>query len=254
MSLYLCEILIVLLALCFWMTRVYSRRGLTGAGRPIEAEDGRRTREARRSAGAFLRALLSNPRSVGACCPSSPRLARAVAEAVDATSGLVVELGGGTGALTSALLARGVPPQRLIVVERDPILARHLRDRFRGIRVIRGDAVELARLLAHEEGGARAATVVSSLPMISLSQDDVRAIGAQICAVLERGGVLVQYTYQIALGHTRVPGCFELVANRRVWVNLPPARVEVYRHRDATHGRNAAPCALAHGHGPSGPG
>ncbi|MBK6453167.1 MAG: hypothetical protein IPF84_11850 [Proteobacteria bacterium] len=59
----------------------------------------------------------------------------------------------GTGAITSALLARGLPPDRLIVVERDPILARHLRETFRGVSVIRGDAVELARLLAHDEGG-----------------------------------------------------------------------------------------------------
>lgn len=227
-----CDALAVLLASCFWMARVYSRPGLTAASRLIEAEDCCDRREARRSAGAFMRALLSNPRAVGACCPSSPRLARAVAAAVDASTGLVVELGGGTGAITSALLARGVPPDRLVVVERDPSLARHLRERFRGVSVIRGDAVELARLLAHEDGGARAATVVSSLPMISLSRDEVRAIGAQICAVLEHGGVLVQYTYQIALGHARVPGCFDLVAESRVWVNLPPARVEVYRHRD----------------------
>jgi phospholipid N-methyltransferase len=219
------------------MARVYSRPGLTAASCLIEAEDCCDRREPwRRSAGVFMRALLSNPRSVGACCPSSPRLARAVAAAVDVSTGLVVELGGGTGAITSALLMRGVPPDRLVVVERDPILARHLQERFRGVSVIRGDAVELARLLAHEEGRGPAATVVSSLPMISLSRDEVRTIGAQICAVLERGGVLVQYTYQIALGHARVPGCCDLVAKSRVWVNLPPARVEVYRHSDCHAG------------------
>lgn len=227
-----CDALAVLLASCFWMARVRARPGLTAASRRNEAEQCCDRREARRSSGAFMRAWLSNPRSVGACCPSSPRLARAVAAAVDASAGLVVELGGGTGAITSALLARGVPPDRLIVVERDPILARHLQESFRGVRVVCGDAVELARLLAHQEGGAPAATVVSSLPMISLSREEVRAIGAQICAVLESGGFLVQYTYQIALGHARVPGCLDLVAARRVWVNLPPARVEVYRHRD----------------------
>lgn len=231
MFLHLCEALTVLLVLCFWMVRIHSRPGLTAAVRLIEARDCCDRREARRSASAFVRALLSNPRAVGACCPSSPRLARAVAAAVDDSTGLVVELGGGTGAITSALLARGVPPDRLIVVERDPILARHLQERFRGISVIRGDAAELAQLLSDDDGRETAATVVSSLPMISLSRDDVRAIGAQICAVLERGGVLVQYTYQIGFGHARVPGCFELVEQRRVWANLPPARVEAYRHR-----------------------
>ena len=185
------------------------------------------------SAAAFARALLRNPLAVGAFCPSSAQLAGAIAAAVDLSAdGLVIELGGGTGAITSALLARGVPPERLVVIERDPTLARHLGQRFRAVRVIAGDACELAKLLARHAGGAQATTVVSSLPMISLSKNEVRAIGTQICAVLARGGSLVQYTYQMALGHARVPGCLELVATDRVWINLPPARVEVYRHRD----------------------
>jgi phospholipid N-methyltransferase len=229
----LCTVLTILLALFALLAVSHARPGMATSSLPSDANRRRGGREPRPSAGVFVRALLSNPRAVGACCPSSPRLARAVAAAVDASAaGLVVELGGGTGAITSALLARGVPPERLVVVERDPALARHLKERFRGVSVIGGDAVELARLLAHQHGEPRAATVVSSLPMISLSTAEVREIGAQICAVLERGGSLVQYTYQIALGHARVPGCLKLVASDRVWINLPPARVEVYRHLD----------------------
>lgn len=227
----LCTIFAVPLVLVL-LARSHARMSVASGSLRSDAIPHRRGREWQPSASVFVRALLSNPRAVGACCPSSPRLARAVAAAVDASAdGLVVELGGGTGAITSALLARGVPPERLVVVERDPSLARHLEERFRGVSVIGGDAVELAALLARQDREARAATVVSSLPMISLSNDEVRAIGAQICAVLERGGSLVQYTYQIALGHARVPGCLELVASNRVWINLPPARVEVYRHR-----------------------
>lgn len=229
-----CTVLAVLLALFALM--------LASPGR-LQAEANRndaKRRAARHPSGSepahtvtFARALLTNPRAVGACCPSSARLARAVAAAVDpAAGGLVVELGGGTGVITAALLARGVPPERLVVVERDPLLARHLEKHFGALQVIAGDARELASLLERHGAGTRAATVVSSLPMISLSSDEVRAIGAEISAVLERGGVLVQYTYQVALSHARVPACLELVASSRVWLNLPPARVEVYRHRD----------------------
>lgn len=233
MLLTLCTVLAVLLALFALLAGSHARLGMATANLVNEAIRRRAARGLRPSVSVFVRALLTNPRAVGACCPSSPRLARAVAAAVDASAaGLVVELGGGTGAITAALLARGVPPERLVVVERDPLLARHLGERFRGVRVIDGDAAELTSLLVREDGAARAATVVSSLPMISLSRDEVRAIGAQICNVLERGGSLVQYTYQIALRHARVPGCLELVASDRVWINLPPARVEVYRHRD----------------------
>ena len=54
----------------------------------------------------------------------------------------VVEIGGGLGILTSALLRRGL--DRLTVVERDPRLAAFLRKRFGdGIRLIVGDALRI---------------------------------------------------------------------------------------------------------------
>lgn len=230
-----CITLAILCAL-FAALLLRSRSGwmpeLADLGEADERHETRGTRGEPRHAGVFVRALLANPRAVGACCPSSPRLARAVAAAVDVSGdGLVIELGGGTGAITAALLARGVPRERLVVVERDPRLARHLEKRFGSLKVIGGDASELATLLAQHGLAARGATIVSSLPMISLSGEQVRAIGAQMCAVLPPQGSLVQYTYQLALGHARVPACLELAASHRVWFNLPPARVEVYRHR-----------------------
>ena len=42
--------------------------------------------------------------------------------------------------------------------------------------------------------------------------------------MLERGGVLVQYTYQIALGHVRGPRFFGLDKQSFNPGNLPPAR------------------------------
>ena len=57
----------------------------------------------------FLRELMVRPGMMGAVCASSPRLAARMAALVDpALGGLVVELGGGTGAITAALLARGL--------------------------------------------------------------------------------------------------------------------------------------------------
>ena len=64
----------------------------------------------------FSRALLTNPRTVGAVCPSSSRLARAIANQVmlPGKDELILELGGGTGMVTSALLRRGVEPSKLV--------------------------------------------------------------------------------------------------------------------------------------------
>lgn len=70
-----------------------------------------------------------------------PFVADAEAALLDAAPGTsVVEIGGGLGILTEALLRRGVEP--LSVVERDARLASHLRARFpREVRVIEGDAL-----------------------------------------------------------------------------------------------------------------
>ena len=75
----------------------------------------------------FLRELMAQPGSVGAICASSPRLAMRMAEQVDpSTRGLVVELGGGTGVISSALLARGVAPERLVIIEQSEALAKFI--------------------------------------------------------------------------------------------------------------------------------
>ena len=59
----------------------------------------------------FTREIWANPRAMGAACPSAPSLASHMASHVPLDrDGLVVELGGGTGAVTAALLKHGVPP------------------------------------------------------------------------------------------------------------------------------------------------
>jgi 16S rRNA (adenine1518-N6/adenine1519-N6)-dimethyltransferase len=64
----------------------------------------------------------------------------------------VVEVGGGLGILTAALLRRGVEP--LTVIERDPRLATYLRSTFGSrIRVLEGDALTLDLPLADGVAG-----------------------------------------------------------------------------------------------------
>jgi phospholipid N-methyltransferase len=48
--------------------------------------------------------------------PSSSDLARAMASALPETGGMIVELGGGTGAITAALLERGVLPEDILII------------------------------------------------------------------------------------------------------------------------------------------
>ena len=117
----------------------------------------------------FLRGLVANPRSVGAVAPSSIWLARAVAAQVDLNQpGPILELGPGTGAITEAILKRGISPDRLTVIEHDPAFAKQIAARFHGIHVITGDAFNLARLLA-DRGSQRFAAIASGIPLLSRS-------------------------------------------------------------------------------------
>ena len=75
--------------------------------------------------------LLNNPRPVGSAVPSSRFLARRMAGLIPRSPrGYVVELGAGTGAITAALLARGIPPERILSVERSETMVKLLKRRF----------------------------------------------------------------------------------------------------------------------------
>ncbi len=177
----------------------------------------------------FVREAIANPRDVGALVPSSQALARRMAQLVaPSTDSLVVELGAGTGVVTQAILARGISPKRLVVLERSEPLVDLLRARFPGLQVICGDAADLGLLLRHGKfaPGSAPSQVVSSLPLRSLPPDKVHAIIREIAMVVRNGGHWIQYTY--ALRARTVPTGFNHRESSLVWQNVPPARVDVF--------------------------
>src|SRR4029079_19162478 len=111
------------------------------------------------------RSWIEKPISMGAVTPSGKMLARAMARYVDPDlPGPVIELGSGTGAVTKALVAQGVEPSRLVLVEFNPSFCRLLRTRYPGATVIQGDAYRIKHLLCGLLRGP-AAAVVSGLPL-----------------------------------------------------------------------------------------
>jgi phosphatidylethanolamine/phosphatidyl-N-methylethanolamine N-methyltransferase len=177
----------------------------------------------------FLGSWLKAPHRIGALAPSSRFLARAMAIQVDIRRPeFVIELGGGTGSVTKALLDAGVPPSRLIVVERDERLYKLLRRRFPQLRVVQGDATELVALLK-PLGIKAASAVVSSLPLVSMSKRMREQIIDQAFHLLGEAGRFVQYTYSLSSPvAVRDLGLRGRVA-ARVWLNFPPASVWNYR-------------------------
>ena len=182
----------------------------------------------------FIGAWFRNPLQTGALWPSGQALARAMAQCVDlGQPGPVVELGAGTGAVTRELLARGLAPQRLVAIEKDPALCHILRLRFPEVTVLRGDVAELVGLLA-AVGAGRACTLVSCLPLLSMTRQGRRRVLEQMAACLDPGAVLVQFTYSPCQPVSRA-ACAALgwSGQRVAWVpwNLPPAAVWVYTRR-----------------------
>jgi phosphatidylethanolamine/phosphatidyl-N-methylethanolamine N-methyltransferase len=179
----------------------------------------------------FLREWLVNPQRTGAVAPSSPKLAAAMARWLPSDpESYVLELGPGTGAVTAALIKRGLREDRLVAIEHNPTLATHLRKRFPGSHIITGDAWQLDQLLHnHVPPVASVGAVISSLPLLNFSHEQAEALADKIRSVLDPRGCWVQYTYQIGKRRSRGANSFRLHASQIVWLNIPPARVSVYQ-------------------------
>jgi len=179
----------------------------------------------------FLRTWIEKPLHVGAVMPSGRLLARTMAHYVDAnSSGPVVELGPGTGAITSALIERGVDQKRLVLVEYNPGFCALLRDRYPHAKVVQGDAYALRDSLRNVLG-APASAVVSGLPLVTKPMQTRLKLIRDAFQALAPGAPFVQFTYSVAPPIPKsLPGV-STEASERIWMNLPPARVWVYRKR-----------------------
>ena len=177
----------------------------------------------------FLRTWIEKPLHVGAVTPSGRLLARTMARYVDAnSSGPVVELGPGTGAITSALIDRGVDQKRLVLVEYNPGFCALLRDRYPHARVVQGDAYTLRDSLRNVLGSP-ASAVVSGLPLVTKPMQTRLKLIRDAFQALAPGAPFVQFTYSVAPPIPKsLPGV-STEASERIWMKLPPARVWVYR-------------------------
>lgn len=184
----------------------------------------------------FFRQWLMHPRSVASVTPSSPELAAAMLAELPPGTRRVIELGGGTGVFTEAALAHGVAGDELLVLELNRDLARHLHERFPGVRVVRGDARELP-VLAEADGylqGGPADAVLSGLGILSMERSTQRRIVASAFECLREGGRFVQFTYgPRAPVSDRVVTELGLKVRRGEFVlrNVPPATVYVYERQ-----------------------
>jgi phospholipid N-methyltransferase len=150
--------------------------------------------------------------------------------------GLCVEIGAGTGPVTRAILDRGVPPERLVVVEKSLPLAELLAERFPGVDVRCCGAEEMGAFV----GDTPVSAVVSSLPFRSLPVYTASAIMSEVDRVLSPGGLFIQFTYALVGDMPFIPPHFKKLRTRVVIRNIPPAKVEVFIKPGRRKRENAA--------------
>jgi phosphatidylethanolamine/phosphatidyl-N-methylethanolamine N-methyltransferase len=175
------------------------------------------------SYGAFLRGLIANPKGVSAPTPSSPVLAEAIAAELDLSRpGLVIELGPGTGAVTTALVKRA-GSDRILAIERETSFLTPFRTRFPDVDIRYGDALAFERFLPPD---AVIAAVVSGLPLLHLPDATRRSLLRRALAAQGPGGLFIQLSYSWLPPVKAGEGV--MLTKRAIWQNFPPAHVWTY--------------------------
>ncbi|MEP6715137.1 MAG: methyltransferase domain-containing protein [Terriglobia bacterium] len=190
----------------------------------------------------FLQEGLRSMGPTASLVPSSRHLASALLKPIDFLSArTIVELGPGTGPVTSQILRRLRPDAHVLALDINGAFIKHLHDTCHDPRLVAvcGSATDLRALLA-EHGAGPVDAVVSSLGLTSMDPETRALIVGEIAACLVPGGIMTQYQYihacagHLDLGKRRfsrfneasfLRKFFNTVGIGHVLRNFPPALV-----------------------------
>jgi phospholipid N-methyltransferase len=145
----------------------------------------------------FLGKFLRQGRAIASVAPSSRWLSETTVRNIDwPTVNALVELGAGTGPITSVIARHARPDCRVVVIERDRDFARLLKDRFGDMPnfdIVEGDVRDLESILAGR-GIDRVDHVISGLPVPSFPKELQQALFDAVRKVLKGNGTYNQIT------------------------------------------------------------
>lgn len=173
----------------------------------------------------FFRKFLLKGRGISSAVPSGPAMVRGVLRHVNFDRPCtIVELGAGTGPITSEIVENLKPNQRFVAVENDADFCEVLRRRFPDTPLLQTDATKVAEPLAHL-GIHRVDYVISGLPTPNLSPQGMVRLWRWLRASLSPDGVFIQITVAPLIYRAFYQRLFEKVRYQMIWVNVPPGGV-----------------------------
>ncbi|KWV50400.1 MULTISPECIES: phospholipid N-methyltransferase PmtA [Rhizobium] len=177
----------------------------------------------------FFKGMMQGPKTVGSIVPTSSITARKMASVINPHSGLpVLELGPGTGAITKAILGRGVKPEKLVAVEYSTDFYEHLVRLYPGVNFINGDAFNLDKTL----GSMKDQTfdsVVSAVPLLNFPMQARIALLESLLDRLPAGRPVVQISYGPVSPIIARPDRYHIQHFDFIVRNIPPAQLWIYR-------------------------
>lgn len=181
---------------------------------------------------AFFRAWMANPLQIASIVPSGRILAEAMTSEIGIAQAPIVELGPGTGVFTRQLIACGVPQERIALVENAGCFAPLLSFQFPAAVMTETDATRLRHY--DPFNGEKVGALISGLPILSMPAWQVLAILHGAFRMLRPESAFYQFTYGWRCPvprHLLDRLNLEATCIKRVFANIPPARVYRIRRR-----------------------
>lgn len=177
----------------------------------------------------FFKGMMQGPKTVASIVPTSSVTARRMASVIDLHSDLpVLELGPGTGAITKAILARGVKPENLVAVEYSSVFYNDLVKLYPGVNFINGDAFDLDKTLGVLRG-QKFDSVISALPLLNFPMQARVSLLESLLERLPPGRPVMQITYGPISPIIAKSDSYHIQHYDFVVRNIPPAQLWIYR-------------------------
>lgn len=177
----------------------------------------------------FIKGWLKKPGDVGSITPTGKVVAGHMAGLIPINDRHpILELGPGTGVITRAILERGIRPERLISIESGLDFYRHLTKTYPNVNFVFSDALEIDTAL-QDFADIQFSGVVGAIPLLNLPmQQRIDLISDYLNRVADNGP-FVQICYGTRPPVEAIPGRFTVEKSARIYRNIPPAAVWVYR-------------------------